>query len=106
MISGGSSKYCKFLLIMMHYPIVAEKDGVKIAPEHMEKEKFYHCIFNDNVLLIFKDEQEFLHCYEIDDKELVGKIKNSSENGPLEKIFEDYIERENLKTLNKSELPK
>jgi len=50
----------------MHYPIVAEKDGVKIAPEHMEKEKFYHCIFNDNVLLIFKDEQEFLHCYEIE----------------------------------------
>jgi len=44
----------------MTYPISAEKDGVKIKPELMEKENLYHCIFNDKVVLLFKDQNEIL----------------------------------------------
>ena len=51
----------------MTYPISAEKDGVKIKPELMDTEKLYHCIFNDKVLLLFKDQNEILNCYEIED---------------------------------------
>ena len=32
-------------------------DGVNLKPEIMEKEKLYHCIFKDNIILVFKDHQ-------------------------------------------------
>ncbi len=78
-------------------PITAGDDGIKIKPELMEKEKLYHCIFQDKVLLIYKDSQDILNCYEIEEKELVEKVKQNSSNDNLEKIFEEYIERKDLK---------
>jgi len=78
-------------------PITAGDDGIKIKPELMEKEKLYHCIFQDKVLLVYKDSQDILNCYEIEEKELVDKVKQNSSNDNLEKIFEEYIERKNLK---------
>jgi len=80
----------------MTYPISAEKDGVKIKPELMEKEKLYHCIFNDKVVLIFKDQNEILNCYEIEDEQIVSKVKLSKEED-IEEILEEYISKENLK---------
>ena len=81
----------------MTNPITAGDDGIKIKPELMEKEKLYHCIFQDKVLLVYKDSQDILNCYEIEEKELVDKVKQNSGNDNLEKIFEEYIERKNLK---------
>ncbi len=81
----------------MTNPITAGDDGIKIKPELMEKEKLYHCIFQDKVLLVYKDSQDILNCYEIEEKELVEKVKQNSGNDNLEKIFEEYIKRENLK---------
>ncbi|GFN41674.1 MAG: hypothetical protein IH842_04320 [Thaumarchaeota archaeon] len=81
----------------MTNPITAGDDGIKIKPELMEKEKLYHCIFQDKVFLVYKDSQDNLNCYEIDEKELVEKVKQNSGNDNLEKIFEEYIERKNLK---------
>jgi len=80
----------------MTYPISAEKDGVKIKPELMEKEKMYHCIFNDKVVLIFKDQNEILNCYEVEDEQIVSKVKSSKEED-IEEILEEYISKENLK---------
>tara|TARA_B100000809_G_C15132556_1_gene529132 strand:+ start:3812 stop:4060 length:249 start_codon:yes stop_codon:yes gene_type:complete len=80
----------------MTYPISAEKDGVKIKPELMEKEKMYHCIYNDKVVLIFKDQNEILNCYEIEDEQIVSKVKLSKEED-IEEILEEYISKENLK---------
>ena len=80
----------------MAYPISAEKDGIKIKPELMEKEKMYHCIFNDKVVLIFKDQNEILNCYEIEDEQIVSKVKSSKEED-IEEILEEYISKENLK---------
>ena len=80
----------------MIYPISAEKDGVKIKPELMEKEKMYHCIFNDKVVLIFKDQNEILNCYEIEDEQIISKVKSSKEED-IEEILEEYISKENLK---------
>jgi len=78
-------------------PITAGDNGIKIKPELMEKEKLYHCIFQDKVLLVYKDSQDILNCYEIEEKELVEKVKQNSDNDSLEKIFDEYIERKNLK---------
>jgi len=80
----------------MAYPISAEKDGVKIKPELMDTEKLYHCIFNDKVVLLFKDQNEILNCYEIDDAEIVSRVATSNKED-IEKILEEYIEKENLR---------
>ena len=76
--------------------ISVNDDGVKLKPEIMEKEKLYHCIFNDKIILAFKDQQDFLNCFEIEDSEIVNKIK-SADGADVNLILEDYIEKENLK---------
>ena len=80
----------------MSEPITANNDGVKLKPEIMEKEKLYHCMFNDKIILAFKDHQDFLNCFEIEDLEIVNKIK-SADGKDVSIILEDYIEKENLK---------
>lgn len=59
----------------------------------MEPEKLYHCIFKDKIILVYKDNQEVLHCYEVEEKELVDKVKKCDDNDKVEQIFEDYIAR-------------
>ena len=76
----------------MDYPLSTGKDGIKIKPEKMESEKLYHCVYNDKVFLVYKDEQHFLNCYEIEEKELVDMIKLSSTPDEVQKILEDYIQ--------------
>ncbi len=80
----------------MDAPVTSEKDGIKVKPELMEKEKLYHCIFRDKVIIVFKDSQDVLQCYEIEEKELVDKVKTCQNNDDIEKIFEEYIKKENL----------
>ncbi len=80
----------------MDSAIEVNDEGVKINPEIMENEKFYHCIFKDKVILVFKDHQEFLNCFEIEEKEIVEQIK-SSNDVDVNSILESYIEKEKLK---------
>ena len=80
----------------MDSAIEVNDDGVKVNPEIMENEKLYHCVFKDKVILVFKDHQEFLNCFEIEEKEIVEKIK-SSNNEDVNSILESYIEKEKLK---------
>jgi len=75
----------------MEYPVSADEKGVNIKPEKMEKEKLYHCIFKNKVMLIFKDSQDVLNCYEIEEAALVDKIRKCGNNDDLEKIFDDYL---------------
>lgn len=77
------------------YPVSPKDNGIKIQPEKMEKEKLYHCIFKDKILLFYKDVQDVLNCYEIEEEDLVQKIKAASADD-IEKILEDYIEQKDL----------
>jgi len=79
----------------MSYPLSSEKDGIKIKPDKMQPETLYHCVFQNKVMLVYKDQNEILNCYEIDDSDIVSKVKEAN-NGDIEKILEDYIEKENL----------
>ena len=79
------------------YPISPTEDGVKIQPENMEKEKLYHCVFKEKLLLFFKDVQDVLNCYEVEEQALVEKIKSISNKDEVEKILEDYIKQNGLK---------
>ena len=80
----------------MTEPIIANDEGVNVKPELMEKEKLYHCIFNEKIILAFKDHQDFLNCFEIEEEEIVNKIK-SANGKDVSLILEDYIIKENLK---------
>ena len=77
--------------------ISVNDDGVKLKPEIMEKEKLYHCIFKNKIILAFKDHQDFLNCYEIEEPDLVKKIKSDSSQN-IDAILEEYIEKSNLKS--------
>ncbi len=81
----------------MDYPISINDNGVNLKPEKMEKEKLYHCIFKYKAILIFKDSQDVLNCYEIEQEDLVEKIRKCNNDDELEKLFEDYIKGQNLK---------
>ena len=80
----------------MDYPVVAEPEGVKLKPELMEIEKLYYCIFQDKVMLFFKDQNELLNCYEIEDKEIVETVKKSSSTEDIENILQKFIDKENV----------
>ena len=80
----------------MDYPVIAESEGIKIKPELMEIEKLYYCLFQDKVLLFFKDQGEMLNCYEIEEKEIVEAVKNTSSAVDVEDILQKFIDKENL----------
>ena len=71
-------------------------DGVKLKPEIMEKEKLYYCAFKEKIILAFKDHQDFLNCFEIEEAEIVNRVK-SADGKDVSLILEEYIEKENLK---------
>jgi len=79
----------------MDYPVVAESEGIKLKPELMEIEKLYYCIFQDKVMLFFKDQNELLNCYEIEDKEIVETVKSSSTEN-IENVLQKFIDKENV----------
>jgi len=81
---------------IMPYPLTTGKDGIKIQPDKMESETLYHCIFQNKIMLVYKDHNEILNCYEIDDDVIVSKVK-ASDKVDIEKILEGYIEKENLR---------
>ena len=65
----------------MPYPLTSEKDGIKIQPDKMQPETLYHCVFQNKVMLVYKDQNEILNCYEIDDNEIVSKVKEANDVG-------------------------
>ncbi|MDH5569164.1 MAG: hypothetical protein OEX98_05175 [Nitrosopumilus sp.] len=81
----------------MENPVSADENGINLKPEKMEKEKLYHCIFKNKAMLVFKDSQDVLNCYEIEQEDLVEKIRKASNEHDLEKLLEDYLSEQNLK---------
>ena len=75
----------------MDYPLSVDENGVNLKPEKMEKEKLYHCIFKNKAMLVFKDSQDVLNCYEIEEHDLVEKIRKCGNDDDLEKLFDDYL---------------
>jgi hypothetical protein len=72
----------------LEYPVIVEPDGIKLKPEIMNIDQLYHCIFDDKVFLFYKDEQDLLHCYEVEDPTAVKEI--SSNPSDIENILRRY----------------
>ena len=79
------------------YPLAVDDNGVNLKPEKMAQEKLYHCIFKKKAILIFKDSQDVLNCYEIEQEDLVEEIKKCTNDDELELLFENYMKGQNLK---------
>lgn len=80
----------------MDYPVSVDENGVNFKPEKMEKERLYHCIFKDKAMLVFKDSQDVMNCYEIEEPDLVEQIKRCDDDDDLEKLFDDYLDGKHL----------
>ena len=72
----------------LEYPVAVQPDGIKLKPEMMVKDQLYHCIFENKVFLFYKDEQELLHCYEVEHPSAVKEI--SSNPSDIENILMKY----------------
>lgn len=77
-------------------PVYSDKDGIKFNPDVMEPERLYHCMFQNKAILVFKDSQDVMNCYEIEDKELVEKIGQCGDSDALNALFNTYISETNL----------
>jgi hypothetical protein len=75
----------------LEYPLVVEPDGIKLKPDKMHIDQLYHCIFDEKVFLFYKDEQELLHCYEVEDPAAIKEI--SSNPSDIENILIRYAQR-------------
>lgn len=65
---------------MLEYPVIVEKDGIKIDPEKMIVDKMYYCIYDNKVYIFYKDEENLTHCYEVDDQTVVQEIEKNPNN--------------------------
>ena len=72
----------------LEYPVAVQPDGIKLKPEMMVIDQLYHCIFENKVFLFYKDEQELLHCYEVEHPAAVKEI--SSNPSDIENILIKY----------------
>ncbi len=79
----------------MASPVSAGKNGIKFRPEEMERERIYHCIFRGKAMLVFKDAQDVMNCYEVDDADLVDKIAECTDYNELEAFFDAYLAEKN-----------
>ncbi|MEO9319497.1 MAG: hypothetical protein ABI361_02375 [Nitrososphaera sp.] len=71
------------------YPVSLQPDGnIKLKTDKMAVDKLYHCIAEDRVYLFYKDENELLNCYEIEDQKVVDEIRARPHD--LEEILKAY----------------
>jgi hypothetical protein len=79
------------------YPVSSTDDGIKIKPELMEKEKMYYCLHNKKLVLVYKDEQDFLNCYEIEEPEIVSRVTGQTNPNEIEKLIIEYLSKQDIK---------
>lgn len=94
-LTTESSKYDTSIDTVMDYPIVAESDGIKIRSDKMETDKMYYCIYQEKILLFYKEKNEMLNCYEIAEQEIVDKVKKS-QSEDIEQILQKYLKEKNV----------
>ena len=61
----------------------------------MEVDKLYYCIYQEKILLFYKEKNDMLNCYEIAEKDVIEEVKQS-QSEDIENILQRYIEKKNL----------
>ncbi len=77
------------------YPVVTGQDGIKLKTEKMVADQLYHCVYDNKVFLFYKDENELLHCYEVENSDAVREIAaNPSEVESILKKYASQVDQE------------
>jgi hypothetical protein len=76
------------------YPVMVKEDGIIVKPTMMKKEEIYYCVYRNKVYLFFKDENELLNCYEVEDKEVAEAIKASPDSDSIKNILQEYAKKQ------------
>jgi hypothetical protein len=71
-----------------NYPVVVERDGIKLKTEEMVTDQLYHCIYDNKVFLFYKDEEGLLHCYEVENSDAIREI--AEKPSELDAILKKY----------------
>jgi hypothetical protein len=79
------------------YPVIVKEDGIVVKPKMMKNDEIYHCVYRDKLYLFFKDEQELLNCYEVEDKEAIEAIKANPDSDSIRNILEEYAKKQREK---------
>jgi hypothetical protein len=74
--------------MVVENPVQSESEGIKLRPEKMVADRIYHCIFEDKIFLFYKDEQELLYCYEVEDASARKEIAENPDR--LESILRKH----------------
>jgi hypothetical protein len=77
------------------YPITVESEGVKIKAEQMEVDKLYYCMYQEKILLFYKEKNDMLNCYEIAEKDVIDEVKQA-QSEDIESVLQKYIQKKNL----------
>ena len=78
----------------LDYPVTVQPDGIKLQPEKMAIDRLYHCVFEEKVFLFYKDEDELLHCYEVQDPTVTKEISENPDD--IENILKKYSQSNQL----------
>ena len=62
----------------------------------------YHCVLGDKIMLVYKDNQDVLHCYEVEERDLVEKVRRCADRGMVNEILVGYAARAEGAHINKS----
>jgi hypothetical protein len=71
-----------------NYPVVVQRDGIKLKTEEMVTDQLYHCIYDNKVFLFYKDEEGLLHCYEVENSDAIREI--AEKPSELDAILKKY----------------
>ena len=74
---------------------MVESEGVKIKAEKMEIDKLYYCVYQEKILLFYKEKNEMLNCYEITEKDVIEEVKQA-QSEDIENVLQKYVEKNNL----------
>jgi hypothetical protein len=81
-------------LTALDNPVTVQPDGIKLQLEKMAIDRLYHCIFEEKVFLFYKDEDELLHCYEVQDRTVTKEISENPDD--IENILKKYSQSNQL----------
>jgi hypothetical protein len=73
-------------------PLTINEEGINVKPELMTIDKLYHCVFKNSIFIFYKDEEGFMHCYEVNEPAVVKQIEKSPLD--LEEILLNFSSKE------------
>ena len=77
-------------------PLIVKEDGIVVKTKIMEIDKIYYCVYRNRTFLFFKDENELVNCYEVEDKEVAEAIRLDPDSDSIKNILGKYLDKRQM----------